>query len=219
MFKEYLSSGNAATLHFTQATCVSPGAKVLASPQRTRPPYASGHNWPPVCSPISCQSWQQNVAGRDPIFRNVTSAVMKVPSYTNLVTSAVRPATFVSCRKTVFSYDCFCEGAGCPAGCFPWDAVGRIDGGLIGEFGPWGWTLRMAGPISIMPSNTAKATALPANQRSLLPFTRRSFNLCGGRTTFFRSLTSSPTSNAQRTSLNSQACRRHRGRSSSGKLV
>ena len=135
MFKEYLSSETAATLNFTQATCVSPGAKVLTSPQRTRPPYASGHHWPPVCSPIRCQSWQQNVAGRDPPFRNVTSAV--------------RPATFVSCRKTVFSDDSFCEGAGCPAGCLTWDAAGRIDGGLIGEFGPGGWTLRMTHPISI----------------------------------------------------------------------
>ncbi len=36
MFKEYLSSETAATLNFTQATCVSPGAKVLTSPQRTR---------------------------------------------------------------------------------------------------------------------------------------------------------------------------------------
>src|SRR5262245_24410932 len=97
---------------------------------------------------------------------------MRLPARINLVNSATTPATLVSCRTPPLWGDLTREGAGCPAGCLPWDGVGPeaigIDVGLISEFGTEGWILRMASPMSIMPSNRAKAMALPANQRCFL---------------------------------------------------
>jgi hypothetical protein len=106
MLTEYLlpDKSPASVLNFAHATCVAPGAKVWGTTGLMEPPSTAGRDLLPVCSSISCQSSQENFAGWEPVFRNVTSAVMRLPACTNLVSSAATPVTLVSCWEG-------CDGA------------------------------------------------------------------------------------------------------------
>ena len=82
----------------------------------------------------------------EPVFRNVTSAVMRLPARTNLVSSATTPATLVSCRNPRFEETQLARVPvvlqavylGMPLGESTEDLLANLDPGV----GPSGWPVQ-----------------------------------------------------------------------------